>query len=232
MLDLEEAARFLGQNGWLTSTTPSFRAAMLSRAVLRTYDRNLDLFHIGDEPGGLWGLAEGALLVDFPGPDDSPSVVHYARPGFWTGEASVITGGSRVIGLRTARPSTLLRVTRTAFLDIAVTDPQAWRWIARLSLDHTLTLLRHNLDLRIPISRRKVASILCHMSGGDAGPVPTDKIEIDISQEQLADFCGISRAALAEALRDFAAQGLVGLGYRRIIVNDLAGLARIGTAAT
>ncbi len=230
MFDLEEAARFLGQNGWLAATSPAFRDAMLSRAVLRIYDRSLDLYHFGDEPGGLWGLVDGALFVDFPGPADLPSVVHYARPGFWIGEASVITGGNRVIGLRTARPSTLLRITRSAFLEIAANDPQAWRWIGLLTLDHVMVLLRQNGDLRIPISRRKIASILFRMAGGDTQPTPADKVEVDISQEQLADFAGISRAALAEALREFAAQGLIELGYRRVIVSDLPGLLRVATA--
>jgi CRP/FNR family transcriptional regulator, cyclic AMP receptor protein len=228
----DDALRFLGQYGWLGQTSPSFREAVLTRCIVRNFDRNTDIYHVGDEPGGLWGLADGALLAHFPGSDEIPMMVHYARPGFWTGEGSVITGGNRFVGLRTPRPSTLLRLTRSAFLGIAATDPQAWRFLALLSLEHTVTLMNHTMDLRITSSRRKVATVLHRMGSPESGPATETggPVEIDITQDQLADFCAMSRAAMAEVLREFAAAGVITPAYRRLTLTDRVALAAIATS--
>jgi CRP/FNR family transcriptional regulator, cyclic AMP receptor protein len=235
MLSMSDAMRVLETRGWLTQTTPAFRDMVIASCALRCVERNTDIYHAGDEPGGLWGLADGALLIDFPGPDSGPHsapiLIHYATPGFWIGEGSVLTGGPRLIGIRAAQDCTLLRLPRNAFLEITNRDPQAWRWLGLLVLEHTVSLMKTTTDLRIPMSRRRVAAILSRMGTPLAGEDRAlgAAVEIFVNQGQLADFAGLSRAAVAEALRELAALGIVEPGYRRLIVHDLAALSRIGS---
>lgn len=230
---MSDSVRVLETRGWLTQTPPAFRDMVIARSSLRFIERGTDLYHAGDEPGGLWGLADGALLCDFPGPDTGPEsgpiLIHYARPGFWIGEGSVLTGGPRFISLTAALDCTLLRLPRSAFLDIAANDPQAWRWLGLLLLEHTINLIGVTNDLRIPISRRRIAAFLFRMAAPFSGEVMAagTAVDIHVSHSQLADYAGLSRAAVAEVLRDLAAQGIVELGYRRLILHDLAALSRV-----
>jgi CRP-like cAMP-binding protein len=234
MLTMADASLVLENRGWLTQTPPSFRDMIIAASTLRYVDRNTDIYHAGDEPGGLWGLAEGALVVHFPGPESGPEsvpiLVHYARPGFWIGEASVLTGRPRVIGIKAAKDSTLLRLPRNVFHDIATRDPLAWRWLGLLVLEHTVSMIKTTANLRIPNARRRVAAILAQLSEPFAGEVapPDAGIEVNLHQSQLGDLAGLSRAAVTEALRDLAALGIVELGYRRLILHDRTALVRIG----
>lgn len=225
----DEAVGILAGQGWLSNTPKRFHEEVLSRVTCRSAPKGADIYMVGDEPGGLWGLAQGSMIVDYVDENLSQSMAFYARPGFWIGQWSVVTGTPRVVGIRTTQECTLLRLSRSSFYEIASRDGEAWRWLSLLTLEHLMLILGLTNDLRAPTSRRKVAAVLYRIatqpgSGSQNGPGPVD---IHLSQDELAGFVGLSRASLAETLRSLMAEGIVKLGYRHMTLVDLPRLREI-----
>jgi CRP/FNR family transcriptional regulator len=228
VLDLGEAREVLKTQGWLTRTSSGFCEEVLTHSVLRRFPKDKVVYNSGDEPGGLWGLAKGLVSVSHPNDDGAVSLATISQVGFWTGELSVLTGQPRMIGVKTLRTCTFLHLPRQHFLRIAELDPQAWRWIALNVIDHVSTVLGHSNDLRYHRAEQRVVSTLLRIAGvrskgmefGTRSPSV-----IEISQDELAHFCNVSRASLTIILRDLEHSGLTRVQYRKLTLTDLSGLA-------
>jgi CRP-like cAMP-binding protein len=220
---------FLAANGWLAQTPPAFRQAVLSRCALHRFQRGDTIYRAGDPAGGLWGLADGALSIEIEASDLGQTLSTHANPGFWGGEASMITREPRSIGLRAARPSVLAHLTVAAFDQIAAADPQAWRWISLLTLKHLRNVMREAHDLMIRDSERRAIAVMLRLArrsdpraNAEARPA-----RVDVTQERLAELCNLSRSALSEILGRLQHQRLIALGYGRFDLLDPSGLRRM-----
>ena len=228
MLDLGEARAVLKTQGWLSRTTNGFCEKVLTHSALRRFPKDKIVYHSGDEPGGLWGLAKGLVSVNYPNDDGVVTLATIGQVGFWTGELSVLTGQPRMIGLKTLRTCTFLHLPRHSFLRIAEADPQAWRWIALNLVEHVSTVLGHSNDLRYHRAEQRVVSTLLRIAGvrgaGRECGTPSQSV-VEISQDELAHFCNVSRASLTVILKDLEHSGLARIQYRRLTLTDVSGLA-------
>jgi CRP/FNR family cyclic AMP-dependent transcriptional regulator len=228
MLDLGEARAVLQTRGWLTRVPVGFGEEVLTNAVLRWFEKDQIVYQSGDEPGGLWGLAEGLVSVSHPNDDGDVSLASIGQVGFWTGELSVISGKPRMIGLKTLRSCTFLHVPRSTFLHIAEADPQAWRWLSLNVVEHVSTVLGHSNDLRYRRAELRVISTLLRVAGlrGAGRDSGQDcQSEIDVSQDELASFCNVSRASLTVILKDLERSGFILVQYRKLVLLDAPALA-------
>jgi CRP/FNR family transcriptional regulator, cyclic AMP receptor protein len=55
------------------------------------------LYQAGDDPDGLYGLAEGGLDVSFPLISDEPVVIYRTEIGFWIGDSAELAGRTRMV---------------------------------------------------------------------------------------------------------------------------------------
>ena len=91
-MDIVAAREIAQSHGWLSQTPPSFRREVLDRCYLQSFKAGELVFIVGDPPGGMYGLVSGGLGVSIAPGERGPYFVHFARPGTWFGEVSVITG--------------------------------------------------------------------------------------------------------------------------------------------
>ncbi len=225
MLDRSIACEMVRQAGWLAETPPAFREAVLAESAVLPFDKGDWIYRSGDQGGGLWAVADGGIHVEFTQGASSPRFAIFASTGFWAGQATILTGSPRQIGLRATRPTVMLHLPRPAFLAIAATDPEAWRWIGILTFHHMVAVigLREDATLRNPQDR--VCATLTRMTQTQwGGPPPRDQrsVTIDFSQEELADLCNVSRSFLATLLNRLRRDGLIDLAYRQVIIPDPA----------
>ncbi|MBN8999985.1 MAG: Crp/Fnr family transcriptional regulator, partial [Rhizobiales bacterium] len=169
-------------------------------------------------------------VIVAPG-ERAPFLGILARPGFWIGEASVITRGPRAIGIVAVRDSLAAHLPLKHWDAVVGSEPEAWRWVALLSLRNSLLALAVIDALRMPRSEERMAAVLAILSWGPgaqatgANPARPD-LPIEISQEELAQMANLSRSSAGRILDAFEARGLISRSYRMVRVLDPDGLKR------
>ena len=226
MKEKSAVEEFLSAHGWLSFTSPEFRAAVLARIDLREIGKGEAVYRAGDPPGGLWALIEGAIEIESAPHGIAPHLMHFAVPGIWFGEAPLIAGVTRLVSVNTCRPSTLATLSLPACREILEADPGGWRWIALLSL-MTSDLaggVVADLMLRDPVKR--TAALLLRLAGVRSKAFPaTRPAPIYLSQEKIGSLVNLSRNSIIPVLHEFAQSGLIEIGYGEIRVSNIAGLS-------
>lgn len=213
------ARSLLAGTGWLAETPAPLRDLLLGRAILRQLGPQRWLWRIGERSGGLWGLAAGGVEAEGHAGPVAPRLALLSRPGSWIGESELLADHPAGVGVRTTRPSSFLFVSRASFLAIARSDPEAWRWLARLAYGHLIETVGVLDDVLRRSSVERVASLILRL----AEPVRTG-LEMRLTQERLAEFAGLSRSSLGDIIGRLAQQGLLELGYRRVRILDVVAL--------
>lgn len=214
----EKACDLLAETGWLSRVDPAFRIAALEGSKLKEFDAGEYVYHVGDESDGLWGLADGALSLDVAAGDREPEMRLIRHPGTWHGEIGVVTRMGRIVALRATQPSTLLQLPMRRLKTMLEGNPGYWRWIALLSVEHTLLASQFAEDFMVRDTRQRIAVILLRLSGYlgmDGGRASA----VTIAQDDLARICNLSRSVLSPILREFEQLGAIRRRYREIQVD-------------
>jgi CRP-like cAMP-binding protein len=218
-MDLTSARRFLSGHGWLTLVPDPFRDAILAKTVVRSYDRGETVYRVDDPSGGLFGVASGGVALEVAPMSRAPDIGHFMLPGTWLGQATVITRQPRRVGVIATRPSTMLMPPAGEFTAIAASNPEAWRWLALLTVLHNDLAISVSDDLMIRDPYIRATAILLRLAGCRGGDLdlPGPR-EIDLSQEQMARLTNLSRTTLGEMLRRYEKAGWITQSYRRLTV--------------
>ncbi|MCB1489162.1 MAG: Crp/Fnr family transcriptional regulator [Bauldia sp.] len=210
--------------GWLSGQPPEFRRRVIELAKLRHFEAGERVCEAGDPPGDLYGLVEGELTVHIAPDDIAPLMVHIAQPGWWMGEAALMTRTPRRVSMTARRPSWLLCLGPEAIGRMAAEDPETWRRLAHITvshLDHALgtiaTLTATDPRIRVAVALRRVIGL--------ADGLPSSAV-VDLSQEELGELARLTRNALRPVLVDFERRGLIRRSYRRIEIPDVDALVR------
>lgn len=206
--------KHLSQSAWLNALPPALRDMLLARSTRLRLVRDELLYDFGDPAGGLYGVYEGAVAIRVDDSDSGTIFGHLLGSGTWFGEISAMTRGPRTIGVSVqSRECSFLAVSLADLDRITAAHPDFWRYLGLLTAMHAATSLQTARDLLIRDPRERVWSVLSRLdqSVGKWGPIP-------LTQEELADMCGLSRGAVARALAGFEASGQLRRGFREITV--------------
>lgn len=217
----------LMSNGWLGKANPEFQAAMLRQAIWRSAERGDPIAVVGDEIGGIFGMVEGVAGISVPERPEC-GIVHLLHPGDWHGQHPVITGTPRIHST-VARSACVYGLVPQAGLQRALKSrPEWWKDIAVLA-DSAARLATHTAtDLMVPDSERRTASVLLRIAGHWPGRFsPVCEAELPISQDELSAMAAQSRNTLSRIVGKFREEGLIEVGYRKIVMLDIAGLKTI-----
>ena len=217
MLDLNEARRTATERGWLSLTPPAFQQSVLKRTSLRTLKIGETLHYAGDDSIGIYGILTGRLQVELAGENTDPFLIHVLRPGAWIGEGPSITGRPRVVTLTAATACELLFLPQTAASDIVMQDPASWRFFVIPLQWHFETALGAIGDMVLRDYNKRIVASLLRLGGLRTGEAPPrGRIEIEVSQEEIAVMTNVARVTAGLVLRKLAKAGLIELGYGQI----------------
>lgn len=217
--DLDFSA--LARRGWLAEVPAGFRAAVLSRCDVLSVAPDEAVYHVGDESGGFYGVAEGQVGVHGAPHGAGATLLHLVGPGFWTGEFAATTQQVRIIALVARTPARVLRLSRAAFLRIAEQDPQAWRHLSVMVVRNTARAIAIINALRRDSAAERLAATLMNL----AAEVAETPAVIHASQDDLGALAHLSRGSVNAALSRLEAAGLIRRDYGAVTLNDAAALA-------
>jgi len=218
-LDQVVAREDVFNQGWLGHTPLPFRRAVLDRCLREQFKAGTQVYSIGDEAGGMFGIVSGGLGVSIAPGERGPYVAHFAMPGTWFGEAAAITRQPRRIGLTATRDSELLHLPLHCIDEIVRGDPSAWRFFALVTIAHLDTAIGGCDDLMKRDHVQRFVAVLLRLGGCRlASPGDEREIEVDMNHEDLAYMANLARTTAGSILRKLELDGHVALSYRRISI--------------
>ncbi|MBY6089331.1 Crp/Fnr family transcriptional regulator [Maritimibacter alkaliphilus] len=206
--------KVLRTQGWLASTGPEFRDAVLGRADLIRFGNGETVYNAGDPSGAIYGILDGHLEVHLQGVDASNSLAFISGPGAWHGDLASTLGRRRLLTLTARGPCQLLRLRREELQRICAEQPCGWQEIARLLATNMALTFEVVGLLRIQNLSERVARALLLLAQPETGAPRV----VRASQSDIATIIQASRSAVAARLAEFEAQGHVKRGYGTIVL--------------
>ncbi|HMS78259.1 MAG TPA: Crp/Fnr family transcriptional regulator [Burkholderiaceae bacterium] len=211
----------LRRNAWFSALAPSLQESIVRHATIRVWRRGEALFREDEPVRGLGVVLSGRVRFVVRHGDDGETVAHVGGVGCWWG-LNAPRRGARAISTAPADGRVEAMVLSTEALErIVDADPLTLRAFAELPIlaAERMTRLIGELPGLNPdaLLRARLADLAARTrtEAGLQGPVA-----LTISQADLASMIGLSRQRLNQRLRALQDEGLVELGFRRIVVFD------------
>jgi CRP/FNR family cyclic AMP-dependent transcriptional regulator len=214
---VSEAPAILRAAGWLSQQPEKFANAVITAAEVVNIARGERLYSLDDPAGGLFGITSGYVEVLIaPGPLP-PMLVHIGAPGWWVGEAALITRTRRRAELRARTSVQTIFVPERNIEAIAAADPLTWRRLAEISVAHLDDALSLAACLGTKVYERRLALTLLRLAGPTAEQ--SAAVSLPIGQSELGEMAGLSRNSIVRLLRRLRQTGAVEVLYGQIVMN-------------
>lgn len=211
-------------NGLFAVLRSEERLALAGHARLRAFAKGEVLFREGQESADPAFLLSGLVKLSRSAPRGRECVLHLVRPGRLLDAGVLFYEGGLPASAMGVREGLLLWLDKRALLAVLRGNAAlGLGLIAALSLRQRLFINKlAGSQGRISASRR-VAAWLLHRSKMEK----TDALDLGVSREILARLVGISRESLSRELSRLAANGLISVERRRVLLLDRAGLQKL-----
>lgn len=195
-------------------------AALGSR---RVYEKDAIVFMRGDPGDSLCGVVSGRVRISASLPTGKELFLNIMEPGDSFGEIALLDGQPRTATATAMARTELIIFRREQFLALLSTEPQLAahligllcrrvRWTAQLMEDSAL--------LSVPARMAKRLLSLTHLNGSRT-PAGT---KLALSQEELAQFLGVSRQIVNQYLQVWKANGWIVSGRGHLTICSASSL--------
>jgi CRP/FNR family transcriptional regulator, cyclic AMP receptor protein len=201
------------------------RVLRLSRA--QHYQRGAMIFQVGDDGIALYGVAEGLVRIWTPGSDGRELTIVLMEAGDIFGEIALLDGLSRTANATAIEDTILIAIDRPLFLDLLEREPLLGRHIIELLCER----LRASTDrftedaflsLRARLAKRLVALMIGHGHQCPEGM----RIDLKLSQTDLANMLGVTREAVNKQLSLWTHKGVIQHARGYVVICDSEALKR------
>jgi CRP/FNR family transcriptional regulator, cyclic AMP receptor protein len=180
------------------------------------------IFSQSDPGDSLFGVVTGRVRISTSSAAGREVFLNIMEPGDTFGEIALLDGRPRTATASAMATSDLLIITREQFLGLLAREPMLTEHLLRLlctRLRWVSGFVEESALLPVParLARRLLSLAKLHGHETKAG------IELNVSQDEMARFLGLSRQIVNQYLQAWKAQHWVDLGRGRIkILNGLA----------
>lgn len=201
--------------------------ALLTIARRRTFTRNEIVFHHGDPADSLHLISKGRFSVRITTPLGDSVTLSVRGPGDAFGELALLDKEPvRSATVSALEPAETHSVYRGDFERLRREHPPVNDVLTGILADRLRRLSEQVVEAYYVPADRRVIRRVCELaemySHGDAETV------VPLTQEEIAELAGTSRATVNRVLRDAERRGIVELQRGKTAVLDLEGLARRG----
>ncbi len=196
------------------------------RSKARTFPRGSPIYLPFDETNSLFLLASGRVKICHLTPDGKQSILAFIEPGEVFGELALFEDGPRDEYAEAVEkativliPGELMRATMEAHAGLT------------LGVTKLIGLRRRRIEQRLKnllflSNRERLTHLLLELAEqyGVQGASGL-RLRIQLSHQDLANVIGSTRETVTVVLGEMQQEGLLSLGRRKIVINDLARLA-------
>ena len=194
------------------SLEDELKAQLLAQNHPTTYTDGQFIQHRGSKADGFWLIEEGAVRIGQFLPDGEFRAMALLGEGDSWGELAVFTGSARVVDGLSRGTSKVRFIPATTFLSALSQYPRSNQAMLRALSAQMQDMIDQLTGLRRGTNPTRLAALLVNL----AGPDGTTKV----TQQELAELLGVTRATANAALGTLEEKGLVKRGYGSVMVTD------------
>ncbi len=222
---LREARHLLGNCPLFGGLSTDERAAIATRARIRTYNANETVFAIGSPGDQMMALLSGAIRISVPSPEGKELLLAIIQPGEVFGELAVLDGKERSADAVAETACTLAILERHDILSFFERNPSAWPKLVEIlcqRLRRTDQVFAEVALMQLPV---RLAKAMLRILNGQIDSAVAKTIQF--SQRELASMVGGTRESVNRCLRKWHRAGLVQMSEGSIVVTDRSALQKI-----
>jgi len=182
----------------------------------------------GDPPQTVNQILEGSAKLVRAGERGDPQVIRLLAAGDIFGLRPVLAGDTYAASVVSLESCRIAAYPGSAVLDVVRQSPA----FAMAALAYMARELRYSEDMLMVLTqrpvKRRIADVLLLLHGrripGDNwAPFPP----LRLKRKEIAQMVGTTPETLSRTLAEFAAQGLISVDRRRIVLRDVKGLEQV-----
>ena len=212
----------IDESTWGRGLTAAERALVVSSASERRVGAGQAIVSVGDAASHWFGMIDGLAKMSVTAADGRITTLTGSSRGAWFGEGSLLRYAPfryDVIALRECRIAQVPRATFEALRQSSLPFNHCLQHLMNARLGLFIGML-HNDRLLGPDAR--VAACIASLYNPDLSFDPGPRL--DLTQAEVALLAGVSRQRANQALQVLHERGLVCLGSRGMLIQDLDGL--------
>ncbi|MCA1831978.1 MAG: Crp/Fnr family transcriptional regulator [Actinomycetota bacterium] len=195
--------------------------------IRRTFRKGESIFRQGEPGGHLYLIESGRVKISSLSPDGREVLVAIIGPGEIFGELSLFDVGLRTADARTMEETTLHALAHDIFRHYVEAHPKvAWEMLRILAsrLRRADEVLQDAAFFDVPgrVAKRLLSLASQHGSKEATGGL---RIDVPLTQEEIAQMVGASRESVNKALASFLDRGWVTMEDRNYTIRDPDALA-------
>ena len=203
------------------------RRLVLAEARRRRFDRGEVVFHAGDPADAVHLIVSGSVVVRRTSLAGDTAILGFLGPGEFFGELALIGHTPPMVRTATVEavePTESLSIRAEQFEALRRREPAVDRFLVELLVTRVIELDARLVEaLLIPGEVRVLRRLLAvtdRLARSDEPLVAT------VTQEDLGNMAGVSRATVNRVLRAAAVAGLIRISRGRVEILDREALAR------
>ena len=211
-------------------TSGPLHDAFSSTGTKRRIRAGTTLFPAGSEAREVFLIEKGRVKCTAASESGRESLLAVRGPGDLLGELSALDGSTRSAAAIAIDPVELYTLSAPKFVEILGTYPGAGLELVKVLSARLRDADRTRAEFGSHDSMARVARRLLELADrfGTTGPGAAEQIRIDLplTQDELASWTGASREAVAKALRVLRDENVIETGRRVVTVLDEPGLRK------
>lgn len=198
----------------------------LAEAVTRrTYQKGDAIFHKEDEGQSLFIVEDGSVRIYVPSIQGADLTLAILGPGDFFGDLSLLDGQPRSAGADAMQDTHALVLERSDFMALMQSRPEAALAVMSVVARRLRETDEMASDLAfLDVAGRLAKKLLELASNHGVSREDGTLLDVNITQEQLANMIGVTRESVNRNLGQFRDLGLIANQGRRIILRDPEGL--------
>jgi CRP-like cAMP-binding protein len=196
-------------------------------ASRRNYAKGAVVFAQGGRGDALFGVVAGRVRISASGAGGQEVFLNIMEPGDTFGEIAVMDGLPRTAGATALDDATLVVIKRADFLQLLEREPKLAIHLLKLLCERlrwTSELVEESAFLTGPARLAKRLLILASLHGRATG---IGRLELRISQAELARFLGITRQIVNHHLSEWRRHGWIEVGRSQIVIRNPEAMRRM-----
>ena len=205
---LTEAHRLLDNCVLFSGLNAKDRAAIFSRARIRTYNAGETVFFMGSPGNQMMALLSGTIRIRIPAPEGRELFLATIHPGEIFGELAVFDENERSADAIAESACALAILERNDILTFFERNPAVWPRLVKIlaqRLRRTDQAFAEVALLELPVRLAKAI-------------LRAERANNRLSQRELADMVGCSRESVNKCLRNWRHDGIIQISQGSIII--------------